>query len=395
MIKFKNIKISRKKAIILVGIFLLAIIAIFSITKNYLNCSDVKVNCSRVGDMLIPRESHFAVILNDGKVLIVGGNSSDGNDFKREQEVEIFDPKTKQFNSGGTTHYPHYGYEMPIKTEEGKVIFIDGYYGIEIFNPKQNKFIKSKTSPLKRYLSTCYMGNNKVLLIAGSNTSIKENKYNNSDLYMYDVNSDKLLKIGIIDDILNEPYSLKINDNKILLLGKYKIIRQNNEYITEWNSGVYSINLKDFKTTKLGNLALSEIKDVFKINKNEILIVNYDSKLEIYNTQTNKSFFLENIEIKNIKREWLFFPYTVSNSFYQIDNYNYLIMQDGKISYLLNIKDKTLKKICGLEIDVEYPIITFLNHNQILLTGGQIDYFMSSLPVSQNKAYICTINYSK
>ena len=69
-------------------------------------------------------------------------------------------------------------------------------------------------------------------------------------------------------------------------------------------------------------------------------------------------------------------------------------MQDGKIFYLLNIKDKKMKKICGLDIDIEYPTITFLNNKQILLTGGEIDNGVSSEPVSQNTAYFCTIKYT-
>lgn len=413
MIKFKNIKRSRKKTIILVGIFMLAIIAIFSITKNYLNCSDVKVDCSRVGDMLTPRFDHLTTVLNDGKVLIVGGYNAfaEGGSLARDVNVyaaELFDPETKQFGSIGTANYPH-RYKMSIKTKEGKIVFINfidsnynmwDYYEIEIFDPKQNKFIKSNIPPFKRYLSACYIGNNKVLLILGSShrtfgSSNKEEKeYNNSDLYLYDVNSDTLSKVGIIDDVLNAPHLIKTNENKVLLLDSNK-------------AGIYSIDLKDFKTKKVGNLALPRMEfgsnydlythDVFKINKNEILVVagvGEDYKLEIYNTQTNTWSLLDNINIKNTEHTFLG-QINVYNSFYQIDDYNYLVMQNGKIFYLLNIKDKTLKKICGLNIDTEYPAITFLNNNQILLTGGKIYGLASSVPTSQNKVYLCKIKYTE
>lgn len=401
--KVKNLINSKKTIIILVGIFLLAIIAISFISYN---TNSIKADCSRVGDMLTPRSGHLAVVLDNGKVLIVGGYNSTGNEEPQDiLQTEIFDPEVKRFDFSGTTHYPHFDGERPIKTIKGKFIFINHLGEIEIFDPKQNKFIKSNTTPFKRYLSACYIGDNKVLLILGHSNSLENKKnYHNSDLYLYDINSDSFLKVGIIEDLLREPYTIKISDSNVLLLGGYKIIKQNNKYIHERNSGVYSISLKNFKTKKVGKLPLFRtnldsnnyyyVSNVFKINKNEILIAYYNGKLEIYNTQTNSSSILDDINIKNTKREFLFFTFKVFNEFYQIDNYNYLVMQDGKSFYLLNIKEKTIRKICRLGIDAESFLITFLNNDQILITGIRkegLDDFFASMQISGNRTYFCKI----
>lgn len=411
MIKLKHIKTSRKKTIILITALLLAIIAILFITKNESCDNCIQADCSRVGNILTPRINHLATVLNDGKVLIAGGYNAIAEDGSLAKDVnvykaELFDPKTKHFSSIGTANHPHEN-KITIKTKDGKVVFINfidsnynmwNYYGVEIFNPKQNKFIKSNTPPFKRYLSALDVENGKILLILGSSHvpfggSPREKKdYKNSDLYLYDVNSDKMSKIGIIDDVLNEPHLIKANENEVLLVSSERIKKQ--------KPAIYSVNLNNFKIKKVGNFSLFKIKtgpdedlyiqNAFKINKNKILIVYNNAKLEIYNTETNSSTLLTDIKIKNTEQTFLY-SVTANNSFYQIDNSNYLIMQDGKKFYLLNITNKTLKKICRLNIDAESPTITFLNNNQILLTGGEIYEGLNSIPTSQNKAYICKI----
>lgn len=389
----KTNKLSKKIIILSIGI-LLAGVMIFSFKDKQPIEGYDGMDCQKVGDLSTPRFNHLTTVLNDGTVLIAGGYNAyekNGKLLKREEnvnvlEAEIFDPETKQFRFVGNAYYPHKK-KIAIKTKDGKIVFVNfietfvDIEGYEIFDPKQSKFIKINIPYFKRYLSACDISNDKILLILGSDSSYKEEnkkEYKNSDLYLYNAYTNTLSKVGIIKDVLNAPNPVKINKNNVLLISEH--------------GEIYSVNLKDFKTKKIRNVAFSQmVTDAFKINEKEILIAYDNAKLEIYNTETNSSNLLNNIKIKN-KKQTIFGSISVHNSFYQINSYNYLVMQDGECFYLLNIKDRTLKKIYGWDIDAKYPVITFLNNKQILFTGGEIYEGANSEPTSQNAAYFCTIN---
>src|SRR5215510_8617986 len=54
-------------------------------------------------DMPIPRHKHDAVLLHDGRVLIVAG-SDERDDLGLYDSVELFDPATDSFTPTGSLH---------------------------------------------------------------------------------------------------------------------------------------------------------------------------------------------------------------------------------------------------------------------------------------------------
>lgn len=293
-------KLSNKKIIFLFISILLAGLIIFSFRENQPIDGDDGMDCQRVGDLLTPRANHLTTVLNDGKVLIAGGyNAYDkyGKLVERGADVnvydvEIFHPKTNQFTSAGSSRYPHM-YEMSIKTEEGKIVFINHiygdyypeskYYGIEIFDPIQNKFIKSKIPPFKRDLSACYIGSNKILVVLGDSHD-ETKKYKNTELFIYDLKLDTLKKVGTIAGVLNSPHLVKINESEVLLVS--------DDNISEQKPAIYTIDVETFKIRKLGNFSILKvkkgtkekylyIKNVFKVNDKEVLIV-YDNFKKLF-----------------------------------------------------------------------------------------------------------------
>lgn len=96
-----------------------------------------------VGRMLTPRYRHSSVLLQDGRVFIVGG--SDGNDILNT--TEIFDPKTGKSTKGPDMPYP--GFECTLKLlSNGNILIVGGKYSnqnrVSVYYPKENKIIEAR-----------------------------------------------------------------------------------------------------------------------------------------------------------------------------------------------------------------------------------------------------------
>jgi WD40 repeat protein len=104
---------------------------------------------TRTGDMITRRDQHEAVLLQDGRVLIVGGYVP-GKDMTRL--VEIYDPKTGKFTKINSTNHSCLWHPM-ILLNDGKVfVFNAGHWTDngrsvhQIFDPKTNTFSNTRPS---------------------------------------------------------------------------------------------------------------------------------------------------------------------------------------------------------------------------------------------------------
>lgn len=109
----------------------------------------------RVGDLNIARARHTATLLQDGRVLIAGGETALphkglGSSSQNVKELEIYDPKTQKFRIITRLHEGHIMPEAPL-LPDGRVVFI-GAPGrhAEIYDPKTNQVVLSEqiVSPL-------------------------------------------------------------------------------------------------------------------------------------------------------------------------------------------------------------------------------------------------------
>ena len=90
---------------------------------------------SEAGNLQFDRRNHKAVLLQDGRVLIVGGYT--GN-LDRVQTAEIYDPETNTFSAAGTSAMnPMAALLLP----SGRVFFIHYDNGnISLYNPDTRVF---------------------------------------------------------------------------------------------------------------------------------------------------------------------------------------------------------------------------------------------------------------
>ena len=81
---------------------------------------------SFTGNLNTARHTHTATLLENGKVLVAGGNGSDGNHIPVSLDsAELYDPATEMWSSTGNLNIPR---ESPTATllQNGKVLLFGG-----------------------------------------------------------------------------------------------------------------------------------------------------------------------------------------------------------------------------------------------------------------------------
>jgi Galactose oxidase, central domain len=87
---------------------------------------------SEVGPMATPRLKHFAVTLPDGRVLVMGGTPDDETLLA---STEIFDPSTGRFTPGPTMREPRYKLAGgAVVLDDGRVLIVGGGQSVEVLD---------------------------------------------------------------------------------------------------------------------------------------------------------------------------------------------------------------------------------------------------------------------
>lgn len=244
-----------KKKKLVIGLVALVIVAIGFGVYQYIPKHNVFV---RVGDMNIPRSGHKAVLLKDGQVLILGGDSENTaeiyNPIKRNFKLigkmhkgngdtatllndgrvlitginanaELFDPKTEQFKLIDGMNYPRAKATATL-LKNGRVIIVGGESGkysipvccAEIYNPKTNKFEIGSTLNVPRFDHNAILLNDGNVLIVGG----MDNKERFYSAELYDVKSNKFIKLkNNMFRMRVSPQVVKLKDGNVLIIGGY------------------------------------------------------------------------------------------------------------------------------------------------------------------------------
>lgn len=235
-----------------------------------------------IGKLLQPRIRPSAVVLNDGRIFIVGGDDENNHSLNT---TEIFDPKT-----GKSIYGPNLGlnyFDSPLflyLLNNGNVLIAssnslaDGdNQKIEIYNPNKNIIensfdFKMKLISFDGYYTTYALpiNNNEVLIIP------KMYKLNNSLLYNIKKNniSKKYGKLFADDfkekffkgKICPEHYVTKINNYFYLINAKDNIIKISDDF-----------NNVEYKEIKDKNSGSHFVRAIFLKNKNIIVIFDHKS----------------------------------------------------------------------------------------------------------------------
>jgi N-acetylneuraminic acid mutarotase len=127
------------------------------------------------GDMTINRHKHDAVLLNDGRVLIIGGaNELDGGGIY--SSVEVMDPSTNNATKIGDLIEPRYKLTgTSILLNNGKVFIAGGAGRSELFDPESGKFqiVGGIYGDRLSFATATHLADGRVLIAGGYNDRIE------------------------------------------------------------------------------------------------------------------------------------------------------------------------------------------------------------------------------
>jgi hypothetical protein len=115
------------------------------------------------GSMTAARSSHAATRLNDGRVLIAGGDSSGA-------AAELYDPATGIFRATGSTETTSHGPSATL-LPDGRVLIVGGGASAELYDPQTGTFGATGSMVLARYgTSAVLLQDGRVLVVGGEIT---------------------------------------------------------------------------------------------------------------------------------------------------------------------------------------------------------------------------------
>jgi hypothetical protein len=128
--------------------------------------------------MSVPRESHTATLLADGRVLVIGGHNGRRQAMEVYASAELFDPQTRRFNATGTMVTPRHKHDA-IGLRDGRVLVIGGadrtdnvYFATtEVYDPANNVFRRGPSMSNRRYKiagTSVLLPNGDVLVTSGA-----------------------------------------------------------------------------------------------------------------------------------------------------------------------------------------------------------------------------------
>jgi hypothetical protein len=169
-------------------------------------------NFTATGSMFVQHQSHIAVLLDDGQVLIAGGGSTvDGCSGCSTADAELYDPPTGQFIDTGPMNTSRRGFTATWLTD-GKVLIAGGINdsplggtsflnSAELYDPRSGSFGLTGSMMQVRFgHSATLLDDGQVLVAGGFYTRI--NATNTAELF--DPTSDTFGGTGIMTDAREE-----------------------------------------------------------------------------------------------------------------------------------------------------------------------------------------------
>jgi hypothetical protein len=124
---------------------------------------------TETGSLLTARYKHAAGLLPDGRVLIVGG--SDDRDWRGAfRNAEIYDPHTGRFTATSSLNDSRFKLpEEAVQLASGQMVVSGGSKEVEIYDPKSGKFLvaSGRMNDAWHYMSETGLRDGRVLIAGG------------------------------------------------------------------------------------------------------------------------------------------------------------------------------------------------------------------------------------
>ncbi len=172
---------------------------------------------------IIHRQNHTATLLNNGTVLIVGGQNEDGP----VATVELYDPATNSFSQPTTLNIARYGHTATL-LNDGRVLIAGGYdstgaalSSVEIFDATGEDvtlLTSSLTTPRANHTATL-LNNGQVLIAGGSDGT---EVLNSTDIYDPSTNAISP-GLNMVSERQNHAATLLNNGEVLIIAGSEQV----------------------------------------------------------------------------------------------------------------------------------------------------------------------------
>lgn len=144
---------------------------------------------ARVSHMNQKRARPTATLLNDGTVLVAGGEV-DSDTLATTASAELFDERTGNFTSINAMHIPRATHTATL-LRDGRVLIVGGATGrnnitdaAEVYDPKKRTFTLAGRLSVPRYKhAACLLNDGSVLVVGGSNEKDWKGAYDTAEIF--------------------------------------------------------------------------------------------------------------------------------------------------------------------------------------------------------------------
>lgn len=363
-----------------------------SICKQILQSFDRNslAKTSKILDMNIARgEGQFSYVFENGKVLIAGGDNFS------HTSIEMFDPINKEFKVIKKN--------VPIFLSDTSILFTAKFIKITKNETLLGKYILNQNNSLlkktKRYSipselvkNNCCSRIKKVFddgtVLYQQNCDITQSCNNNftyNSVFLLNPFKNNESELGVFKEKKSDFGSLKLQDNKVLLLGGKIFDNKTNKTITLKSINSYDPVIGNIK--KIGNMKVARKNPkTILLNSNQVFIASTDnSLLEIFDLKTNKSEIVGDLK-----------DFTLNDNqglgckeIFLVPEKNVVFLVFDSLCIVFNLKEKKLYKLTNIASRYCYQHFTPIGKGEILITGGN---YVNSLSKKSKRAIILSLD---
>ncbi|CAN5456272.1 kelch repeat-containing protein [soil metagenome] len=325
-----------------------------------------ETNISAVSEMKISRAAHTATLLNDSRVLIVGGFSGEQVSLA---SVEIFDPRTDEFSSIGNMKFARAGHTATL-LPDGKVLIAGGYNGnyldsAEIFDPKTNDFtlIGKLTMPRSEHIAVL-LNNGKVLLAGGVGTGWTFL----DSAEIFDPQTDNFSATRKMTTARESHTATLLKDGRVLITGGHQGRRA---AMTVYSSTeIFDPSKNEF--TKGANLTVKRHKhDAVLLNDGKVLVVGGSDERDSRGAYTTAEIFNPSEKRFTKTADMNLSRYKLNGTTILLKNGKILIAGGANQAEIFNPSKNTFALTSGnFDSSRLFSTATLLQNGKVLIVGG-------------------------
>jgi hypothetical protein len=194
--------------------------------NNYVTAAEIydpaTGKTATTGSIREGRESFSATLLKSGDVLIAGGERQADPDDVLLTSAEIYNPATAKFTKTGSLHTPRSRFNA-ILLQDGRVLVVGGMgegnmplASAEIYDPSTGKFTKTGSMSIPRaYFTSTLLPDGRVLIAGGD--ELEPPYYASAEIY--DPHTGTFTRTGSMLEPRAEQYAFLLPDGRVLIYG--------------------------------------------------------------------------------------------------------------------------------------------------------------------------------